>query len=154
MNFKIDLSGISSKVVNQVNAELPARAAAASQELRNASLEVLRGQRSGKRYIVPGTGRVKYNKKNHTGTISYKRYTASAPGEPPAVRTGTLRRNWRAIQHGTNHQNPAIETNVPYAGYLEQGTSKMAPRPFEQKIIEKAKPKVEAIYAQPYDINP
>ena len=138
MNFKIDLSGISSKVVNQVNAELPARAAAASQKLRNASLLVLRGKRSGKQYKKP----------------SGKPYTASAPGEPPAVRTGTLRRNWRPVQHGANHQNPAIETNVPYTGYLEQGTSKMAPRPFEQKIIEKAKPKVEAIYAQPYDINP
>lgn len=139
MSFKIDLAGISSQVLNQVNAELPARAASAAQSLRNASLEVLRGRRGGRTYRKPGGGT----------------YTASAPGEPPAVRTGTLRRSWRTVQYGANHQNPAIETNVPYTGYMENGTpgGMIAPRPFEAKIVEKAKPEVEAIYAQPFDIN-
>lgn len=43
----------------------------------NASLYVLRGKRSGKVYRVPNTG---------------KTYRASAPGEPPAVRSGTSQR--------------------------------------------------------------
>ena len=139
MNFKIDLAGISSQVLNQVNAELPARAASASQSLRNASLEILRGQRGGRTYRKPGGGS----------------YTASAPGEPPAVRSGNLRRNWRPVQYGANHQNPAIESNVFYAGYMDNGTpgGMIAPRPFADKIVEKAKPEVEAIYAQPFDIS-
>lgn len=138
MSFKIDIAGISTKVLNQVNAELPARAAAASQKLRNASLEVLRGQRSGRTYKITGGGT----------------YTASAPGEPPAVRTGRLRNSWRPVQYGANHQNPAIESNVPYTGYMENGTSKISPRPFEQKIVDMAKPEIESIYSKPFNISP
>lgn len=140
MSFKVDIVGAVKDAVNAVNAELPARAAAAANELRNASLEVLRGQRSGRTYKTPGGGT----------------YTASAPGEPPAVRTGTLRGSWRPTQYGANHQNPAIETNVFYAGYMENGTPKgmIAPRPYAQKIIEMAKPKIEAIYAAPYNLGP
>ena len=140
MSFSIDITGIVKNAVNSVNAELPARAFAASQKLRNASLEVLRGQRGGRQYRSPSGGR----------------YTASAPGEPPAVRTGTLRGSWRPMQYGANHQNPAIESSVPYTGFMENGTpgGKIAPRPFAQKIIDKAKPEVEAIYAKPFNITP
>ena len=103
--------------------QMASRAYRASNELRNASQLVLRGQRSGRQYNVPGTGRMKYykkdsdpvglvyhrrNSKNHkagtasliykhkagTATITYKKYTASAPGEPPAVRTGAFRMSW------------------------------------------------------------
>jgi hypothetical protein len=140
MSFKIDLAGISSQVLNQVNAELPARAASASQSLRNASLEILRGQRGGRTYRKPGGGV----------------YTASAPGEPPAVRSGRLRGSWRPVQFGASHQNPAIESNVPYTGYMENGTpgGMIAPRPFAEKIVEKARPEVEAIYSMPFNISP
>lgn len=139
MSFKIDLVGISSNALNQVNRELKSRSSIASMELRNAAMEVLRGKRSGRVYHKPGGGK----------------YTASAPGEPPAVRLGVFRKSWRPVQYGANHQNPAIETNEPYAGYLEDGTpgGMIAPRPFADKIVEKAKPEVEAIYAQPFDIN-
>ena len=140
MSFKIDLAGISSQVLNQVNAELPARAASASQSLRNASLEILRGQRGGRTYRKPGGGV----------------YTASAPGEPPAVRSGRLRGSWRPVQFGASHQNPDIESNVPYTGYMENGTpgGMIAPRPFAEKIVEKARPEVEAIYSMPFNISP
>ena len=47
MSFKIDIAGIGQQALNQVNAELPARAEAASQRLRSAALEILRGRRSG-----------------------------------------------------------------------------------------------------------
>lgn len=140
MSFKIDIVGVVKGAVNQVNAELPARAAAAANELRNASLEVLRGQRGGRTYRTSAGGS----------------YTASAPGEPPAVRSGTLYKSWRPVQYGTNGQNPAIESNVPYAGYMEHGTpgGMIKPRPFEGPIIELAKPKVESIYANPFNIGP
>lgn len=140
MSFKIDLTGIPANVVDQVNAQLPARAAAAANELRTAALEVLRGQRSGKSYTIAHTKR---------------KYRASAPGEPPAARTGTLRRSWRPVQYGDTGKNPAIESDVPYAHYMEEGTpgGKIAPRPFVQKIIEKAKPGIEAIYSDLYNIT-
>ena len=112
----------------------------ASHELRNASLEVLRGKRGGRLYRRAGYKR---------------RYRASAPGEPPALRTGTLRRSWRPLYIGDERQNPAIESSVPYADYMEDGTpgGKIAPRPFAERIIEKARPKIEAIYDEPFDLN-
>lgn len=139
MSFSIDITGIPAKAINQINDQLPARAASAALLLRNASLEVLSGQRSGKRYKKPGGGY----------------YRASAPGEPPAVRTGRLRGNWRPIQCGANGQNPAIETTVFYARYMENGTpgGMIAPRPFVQKIVDKAKPGIEGIYAQPFHLS-
>ena len=114
--------------------QLPTRQFRASNELRNAALVVLRGQGGGRTYRKP-TG----------GT-----YKASAPGSPPAVRTGALRGLWRPVSDGGI--NPAIETDVPYTGYLENGTSKMAARPFEQKIIDTAQPAIDAIYSEPYNI--
>ena len=67
-----------------VQKEVSQRAYRASNELRNAELYVLRGQRSGKKYRVPGTRR---------------KYTASAPGESPAVRTGVFRLSWGTHVH-------------------------------------------------------
>lgn len=55
----------------------------------------------------------------------------SAPGEPPGIRTGTLR---RSITHEVEKTSTGIVgrvgTNVKYAPHLEFGTSKMAARPF------------------------
>ena len=57
--------------------------------IRNAELEVLRGKRSGRVYRKPHT-------KSH--------YTASAPGEPPARRTGNLRLNWNGtVESSAGH---------------------------------------------------
>jgi len=55
-------------------------------------------------------------------------------------------KSWRPVTSGNN---PAIESNVPYAGYMEHGTSRIAPRPYQQKIIEKAWPQIERIYSAP-----
>lgn len=135
MSFKIDIVGKVQQCVNSVNAQLPGRATAAGNAMRNATLEVFRGQRSGRVYKKPTGGS----------------YTASAPGEVPAVRTGSLRDDWRPVEY---NGNPAIETNVPYTDYMENGTpgGKIKPRPFADKIVEKAKPEVLAIYGQPYNL--
>ena len=82
-------------------------------------------------------------------------YRASAPGEPPAVRSGDLRRSWRqrTASESTGKSltvKPAITTDVKYAPWLDEGTDRMAPRPFEDPIIEDAKPKIKAIYSEPY----
>ena len=128
------------KIVDQINHEAKSRAFRAANELRNAALNVLRGQRSGRVYKRP---------------FSRSTYTASAPGEPPAMRTGNLRMSWRPQSASERIGNtvtikPAITTEVKYAPYLEEGTDRMAPRPFEEPIIEAAKPKIKQIYSEPY----
>ena len=128
-----------------VQKEVSQRAYRASNELRNAELYVLRGQRSGKKYRVPGTRR---------------KYTASAPGESPAVRTGVFRLSWGTHVHveknGTHFRAvSAIESKERAGGrllgeMLENGTGRIAPRPYKQKVIDRALPKLKAIYQKPY----
>ena len=106
----------------------------ASRELRSAALHILRGRRSGRQYKVP-----------HTGVT----YRASAPGEAPAARTGTLRNSWGIIAMGSvalGRYSSGIQTNVPYAPMLEDGTSRMAARPFREKIIRLASPRIGDIF--------
>ena len=84
---------------------------------------------------------------------SFKRYyTASAPGEPPAVRTGMLRMSWgmKAEGDGKGNYTAGIYTDVPYAEDLDTGTpgGKIKPRPYKDKIIETAKPKVVSVFAE------
>ena len=61
----------------------------------------------------------------------------SAPGEPPAVVTGTLR---ASITHRLEEEDGDtvgyVGTNVEYAPYLEFGTSRMAARPFMFPALE------------------
>lgn len=128
-----------------VQKEVSQRAYRASNELRNASLYVLRGTRSGKVYLVPGT-------KQH--------YKASAPGESPAVRTGVFRNTWGTHVHveknGVHFRAvSSIESKERAGGrllgeMLENGTGRMKPRPYKQKIIDKALPKVKGLYEKPY----
>ena len=67
----------------------------------------------------PKTGR-KYKIKGKRG------HTASAPGQAPANWTGALRRSV-----GFNVRKDEVEYGykIRYGEYLEEGTSKMAPRP-------------------------
>lgn len=152
------------KIDRQIIEQIKSRAVRASNELRNASQLILRGSRGGRSYIVPGTGRVTYNKKNHTAKISYRRYTASAPGQPPAVRTGAFRAGWqREVEIIADFptyasvksyiKNEVRVSNGALLGqYLEEGTpgGKMAPRPHHQKIQNKAKSSILSIYREPY----
>lgn len=155
--------GMMVKNVNdKITRGMKSRAYRAANELRNASQIVLRGQRSGRRYNVPGTGRVKYNKRDHTATITYRKYTASAPGEAPAVRTGVFRASWqpRTESEGVGDNlsvRAMIESSVRtdngkylLGEVLEDGTGRMAPRPYKEAIQEKAMPKILKIYKEPY----
>ena len=57
----------------------------------------------------------------------------SSPGNPPAVVTGTLRAaiTHQVVEEGENVVGyVGLPSSVPYAEWLEFGTSKMAPRPF------------------------
>ena len=43
-----------------------------------------------------------------------------------------------------------LESQESYAGYLDEGTDKMAARPFSEKIKDKALPEIERIYKESY----
>lgn len=127
--------------IKKVNREAASRGTRAVNAIRNAELEVLRGKRSGRVYRKPHT-------KSH--------YTASAPGEPPARRTGNLRLNWNGTVESSNtgsglRVTAVLESQERYSTYLENGTRRMAPRPFKQPISEKAMPEIERIYHEKYD---
>ena len=149
-------------LVKKAGLEAESRAYRVANELTNATSKVLSGARSGRRYAVPGTGRVSYNKKNHTAKITYKYYTASAPGEPPAVRTGAFRMSWKRrtyidgrsgndrVIHGVAESDLRAANGALLGSMLENGTGKMAPRPYKKRVIEEATPKVQAIMRAPY----
>jgi hypothetical protein len=127
--------------VKKVNLEAASRGMRAVNAIRNAELEVLSGKRSGRVYRKPHT-------KSH--------YTASAPGEPPARRTGNLRLNWNGTVESSSTGSgllvtAVLESQERYSTYLENGTRRMAPRPFKQPISEKAMPEIERIYHEKYD---
>jgi plasmid stabilization system protein ParE len=124
------------RAVEQIGQEAVAEAARLSQRLRDSALVVLSGQRSGRRYRVPGTART---------------YPASAPGEAPAVRAGNLRLGWRAgVEVSKNEQTGRLEavavlsTRTKYAGFLDPelrgGTPsrRIKPRPFVRRIVDRA----------------
>lgn len=142
-NITVQFQAAIDDVVDQIKTQMEARSYKAANELRNASLLVLRGQRGGRSYRVPGTKRD---------------YTASAPGEPPAVRTGAFRMSWQPSAHvsfGSYISRIESDRRTDNGRYtlgqiLEDGTSRMAPRPHHERIQEKAMPKIEQIYSQPY----
>ena len=68
----------------------------------------------------------------------------SAPGSTPGVRSGNLRRNW--TMESSSENLIAIRSGMIYSGYLEEGTSKMAARPYVDKIKETAEPKIVELF--------
>lgn len=141
----------------RIRYEMERRCVLASNELRNVSQQVLRGQRSGRRYKVPGTYRRQRDKTD--GKMKNGRYyTASAPGEPPAVRTGHFRQSWQPksyVVFGSYISRIESEARTDNGQYnlgeiLEGGTSRMAPRPYQDEILEKAEPKIVRLYSRPY----
>lgn len=150
-----------SDTVKEINRKAKSRGRSAVNALQNAERHVLGEQGSGRVYRVPGThGRASkltrelskdYGHKLRGGKL----YRASAPGEPPARRTGNLRLHWNGqaasvITVGGIKIIAQLESQEPYVGYLENGTSKMAARPFVEKIKEEALPEIRKIYGEPY----
>lgn len=151
------LEEIANTVSTQVKSQMEGRSYRAANEMRNAALNVLRGQRSGRRYKVPGTHRRQRDKA--TGKMRRGRYyTASAPGEPPAMRTGAFRLSWQPtalVVYGSYISRIESDLRTDNEGYtlgeiLEDGTGRMAPRPYQDQILEQAEPKILKIYSEPY----
>lgn len=151
------LEEIARTVTTEVKQQMERRSYLAANELRNSALMVLRGQRSGRRYKVPGTFRRQRDKV--TGKMRNGRYyTASAPGEPPAVRTGTFRLSWQPearVVMGSYISRISSDARTDNGQHtlgeiLENGTSRMAPRPHHDRILQHAEKNIQRIYEQPY----
>lgn len=152
------LEEIAKTVTTEIRHQMESRSFQAANELRNSALMVLRGQRSGRRYKVPGTYRRQRDKV--TGEMKNGRYyTASAPGEPPAVRTGTFRLAWQPEAHVvfgsyisriTNDIQVGTKRKYNLGELLEEGTPRMDARPHHERILKHAEPKIVKIYEKPY----
>ena len=151
------LEEVTSNITTEISHQMERRSYLAANELRNSALMVLRGQRNGRRYKVPGTYRRQRDKV--TGTMKKGRYyTASAPGEPPAVRTGTFRNSWQPESHVVfgsyiSRIRSDVRTDNGHHNLgqvLEEGTKRMKPRPFHDRILDHADKKIRRIYSQPY----
>ena len=125
--------------VQKIKKQVEARSYQVANELRNSAFHVMRGKGGGRRYKVPGTK-------------SY--YSASAPGEPPAVRSGAYRNSLKptAFKSGDLYTS-RLESSMFYADWLENGTpgGQMAPRPHHERILKHTEPEAVRIYSAPYD---
>jgi hypothetical protein len=144
-------------IADSIKHQMERRAWLAALELRNSALTVLRGERSGRQYKVPGTYRRQRDKTD--GKMKNGRYyTASAPGEPPAIRTGTFRNSWQPksrVVYGTYvsriESDLMTENGAHNLGeILENGTKRMAPRPHHDRILQHAEKRIVRIYSEPY----
>lgn len=156
------IRAVVANLVAQAGQEVKSRGVRTANELRTASNHVLSGQRHGRRYRVPGTYSKRRRRDKTTGRLrSGVYYTASAPGEPPAVRTGAFRVGWKQRAYtedlggGECNVRGVIESDQRAGKYLlgellEEGTRRMAPRPYKQRVIDRALPKVIRIYKEPY----
>ena len=129
MSAGADLEIAVRQIVQEINAAARSRATRGTNILRNAALEVLGHDGSGRVY-----------KNGHV---------ASSPGQPPAPDTGNLRRNWQqqTLVTGNVRILMQIKSQVFYHDFLEHGTRKMAPRPFHDRIKNKARPQIAALFA-------
>lgn len=124
------------QVTREIEKSLPKQVLRACHAVRNEWVEGLSGDRTGRRYRVPGTSRF---------------YTASAPGEAPAPRLGAagLRGSIRVqprIQGG--RVQARVGTGREYAVYLEYGTEKMEPRPSLKPALDRARPAIRRIFGE------
>ena len=77
----------------------------------------------------------------------------SPPGSPPGVRSGFLRRAGKTGVRNNGGSGGGVsivayaDAKAHYAGYLQDGTKKMAARPFVDPILEDVQPEVDAIFA-------
>lgn len=128
---RVTLQTRANEVVQSLENVATQRMWQATQLVRNQVLETLSGERTGRRYRVPGT---------------QVYYTASAPGEAPAVRTGHLRQNIKTevVADGRTVRG-RVGTDVEYGAHLELGTSKMAPRPWLERSFKEVEEDVKQV---------
>lgn len=129
------------KTEKHVREKVKRRGYRASNEISSATQLVLTGKRHGRVYRQ-----------------AHKKHIASAPGEAPAVDTGNLRLSFgrmvTAIKDSGRKMtvHSSARSNVKYAGVLEEGRKDghIVARPYKEKVLQRALPKVKKIYREPY----
>jgi hypothetical protein len=130
INFKSNLA----EVMDKIDGTARARMEQAVNEIRNETLTTLSGQRSGRTYTVPGT---------------HKTYTASAPGEAPAIATGELKQSISTEVEGEGKSVVGrVGSDKIQALMTEFGTRTIAPRPWLRVSFEKSEAKVKEIFTR------
>ena len=131
MGVEIQFEEKVDEAVKRLKGVAEERMAEVANMVRNNTLETLAGPRSGRVYRVPGTSRM---------------YTASSPGEAPAVQLGDLR---KSVKCGTERSGDEIigfvGTDLPKGPMLEFGTSRMAARPWLRPSFEKSSDQIKMI---------
>lgn len=118
-----------SQVKKQISKTAGERAFRCANAVKTEWVKLLSGQGKGRIYRVPGT---------------QKTYQASAPGDPPAVLFGDLKRS-PEIKVWSNGSGYQVGSNLLKALWLEKGTSQMKPRPSLKPAYNKAKPELKRI---------
>jgi HK97 gp10 family phage protein len=120
-----------SKVIDDMEKAQKERLTKACLAVQKVAFEKLASPGKGRWYRVPGTKR---------------RYQASEPGDPPAIRTGVLRKTLHyAIAETDGEMEGMVGSSQKYAPMLEFGTSTMSPRPWLRPSFEEAGVSVKAI---------
>lgn len=125
------LTAMLERDAERIRGQLAERGTRTGQVLKTTADAVLSGARSGR---------------------VYHGYTASAPGEPPAMRTGAFRASWQPVVEASRDvvQTRLESGNASLAAMLEHGTRRMAPRPYRQRILQQATPAILRLYQEPY----
>ena len=135
MGVEAEFQACAKNLNDSIKREMARNGAMATNTLRNVELEVLSKGGSGKKYKrLPNR--------------------SSAPGEAPAPQSGNLRQDWNdeTLIEG-NRVTSRLKSNVKYAGWLEDGTKKMAKRPFVNPIKKKAEPEVVKIFGSDFEVT-
>lgn len=134
LGIKIELKRNLNKVIGALDNIAGQRMTEACLHVQNKTKEKLSGKRTGRVYRIPGTNRT---------------YTASAPGEPPAVMTGQLRSSIKyRIVGELQVLRGEVGSELKKAVELEFGTKKIKPRPFLLPTFQEELPKIKEILSR------
>lgn len=133
LGIKIELKRNLNKVIGALDNIAGQRMTEACIHVQNKTKEKLSGKRTGRVYRVPGTNRT---------------YTASAPGEPPAVMTGQLRTSIKYRIVGDMKVTGEVGSELKKAVELEFGTERIKPRPFLRPTFQEELPKIKNILSR------
>lgn len=115
MGFEYTLTSKITSAISRIEEEQKKRATEAGMLAREKVVEKLTGNRTGEMGYTPAGAR----------------YTMSAPGEPPASRTGELRGSIAyRVERVRGGYTAVVGSPKDYAPHLEFGTYKMEARPF------------------------
>lgn len=101
-----------------------------------------------RRFVVKGSayiqGQLKSSMAEPKSGKRYGRHQASAPGESPAVDSSNLTGSIETII-AANMLEAKIGTPVEYAGWLEDGTTRMKPRPLWERTAKESLPTLDVL---------